>query len=51
MKILSTLEKSLSGWPDTALTLILIVWGIAFILIALFGYRTLKLGAALYALF
>ena len=47
---LKSLEHKLSGWPNDALTILLVVYGIAFILIGLFGYRTLKLATAVYAL-
>jgi hypothetical protein len=36
-------EQSLSGWPDTVLSVSLVVSGIAVILVGLFAPRTIKL--------
>jgi hypothetical protein len=36
-------EQSLSGWPDTALSVSLVASGIAVIIVGLFAPRTIKL--------
>jgi len=36
-------EQSLSGWPDTVLSVSLVVSGIAVILVGLFAPKTIKL--------
>lgn len=46
MVIFHRLNQSLSGWPDSLLTVLLIITGILFVLIALLGKPLLKAGAA-----
>ena len=38
-----SVERSLSGWPDTVLSVSLVVSGIVVIIVGLFAPRTIKL--------
>jgi len=40
--LIKQVDQALEGWPDTALTVLLVVLGTAVILLGLFGPRWLK---------
>lgn len=50
MKIFSSLEQMLAGWPDYALTVLLLAYGIFNILAAFLFPRVIKLVLAVYAI-